>query len=459
MTAKTRGGRARALLPSSSNIQTCVILLVCAFVLGGLLKLAAMSTSLALVALGLGFLLFFLVTFGLELVGACIVVLGVAVAPMNAIRPIGAAPVVTASDVFLAVGFGLLLPAIVFRKVAVPAPFVVGHLIILSVGLVVSLGSSDPTLSLNFMFRLVAGALGLPLLFMLWRPGRTVVVAMAWAYVIGTMASLAAALVEGPQVLGRYQGLATHVNFFGLSALLSASLVPFLIAVTPRPWRWIPVAAGAFSLYAIYISGSRAALLAIIVVALLYPALNRSLRVMAMLSVVGVVFLATSGRLLEDRESSALGRLLGGGQSEGADAERRQAFDAGIASFKSHPLVGGGFQDVLDAHNVYLQISVAVGLIGLVGYFLVLWSAVRPALREMRPFNLLAYPALAYIFVGILTNILWDRILWSALALGFTARSLVDQSLEQVPNSRSKQVPSNVVGGLESSQQVPRAVK
>ena len=124
----------------------------------------------------------------------------------------------------------------------------------------------------------------------------------------------------------------------------------------------------------------------------------------------GVVAMSQMGSLLQERDDNALGRLLGGGQAVASDLEREQAITAGLRSFRENPAFGGGFEQALNAHNIYLQIAVAVGLDGLVGYLLVIGSVVAPLVIQRTPYVLLAYPALAYEFRGLLSNILWSRL-------------------------------------------------
>lgn len=396
----------------------------CVVVLALLLVMSRGSGAPAGVALVLSAGTVLLVWQGVERTATGLVVLAMMLAPLNAIRPIGGAGVVTASDVFFAAGFGLLAPVIVVRRLRVPTTFLLGHGIILTVGLLVSVASTDPALSLNFMARLVAAALGLPILFVLWGPSRRVVVALAWAYVVGVVVSLVGGLAQGPDLSGRYDGLTSHVNFFGLSALLGATLIPFIASMTVPSWRWIPYAAGTLCLAGIWVSGSRAALVVVALMAVMYPVLNRSLKAAGFLALGAIVVLAQSGRLLQEEGGSALARLLGGGAAEASDLERERAIAEGVRSFYDHPVFGGGFEQALAAHNIYLQMTVAVGLVGVIGYVLILGSAVAPLVTQGRPYGLLAYPALAYVFVGLLSNILWDRILWSVLSLAFLAAGL-----------------------------------
>jgi hypothetical protein len=97
--------------------------------------------------------------------------------------------------------------------------FALGGIIMFITGVIASLASPDPALSLNHMFRFVFAGLGLPIAFLWWRPKRNVVVALCLAFVLGCVVSTLDAVVSGPEAAtGRYVGLTTHFNFFGLAS-------------------------------------------------------------------------------------------------------------------------------------------------------------------------------------------------------------------------------------------------
>ena len=130
---------------------------------------------------------------------------------------------------------------------------------------------------------------------------------------VGNVVSVGYAVIRNEvSVEGRRIGLSEHPNVFGLCALLAVALIPFILTQVPRSWRWIPLGLGAVCMYGVWISGSRAALAALIAVAVIYPVLARS--VLAGLALIAgfTAFLAFAGRLLgETSSSNALGRLLG----------------------------------------------------------------------------------------------------------------------------------------------------
>ena len=97
------------------------------------------------------------------------------------------------------------------------------------------------------------------------------------------------------------------------------------------------------------------------------------------------------------------------------------ALQTGWDKFFAHPVLGNGFDaTALDAHNIYLEIGIGIGLVGLVCYLLVLGVGVLPVLRS-GPLRRLGYIALGYAAVGMLTNSLWDRFVWMAISLSVLA--------------------------------------
>lgn len=395
----------------------------CVSFLAALLLLATFSHVAAIVAIGFAGLLALIVSLGLVRTATAIIVLAMFFAPLNDVRPSSAVSFVTAADLLFVLGFVLLVPVIAFRPLVPPLLFVLGSMILVLTGVLASLASLDAGASLNHMTRFFVAALGLPVAFMLWRPGKRIVARLAAAYLAGQVFSVAYAFYENGDS-GRYAGLTTHPNFFGLSSLLAVSLVPFVLSFTPPSRRWLPWAAGVVCLAGIWTSGSRAAFLVIVLIAMIYPVIQLSIKAAGLLAFAGAGVLIGAGRLFNDSGDNALSRLLGGGHADYSDAAREQLITDAIKSFKAHPLLGTGFVNPLEAHNIYLEIVVAVGVVGFVGYALILWSAVSPLFTLPKPFNQLAYPALAYASVGLLTNALWDRFIWAALTLPLIAHLL-----------------------------------
>jgi len=396
-------------------VASSVTYVLTVLLLGLLLLMGVQSTFLAVAAVGIAAILAMVVCFDLPTTGTVFMLIAMFTAPLNDLR-LGAS-YVTISDVVFVLAIGLLLPTVIGRRIEMPLVFIAGFVILLTMGSIASAASAFPVVSFNQLARLVIGAFMLPLFFMLWRPPHATIVRLAGAYILGTVFSVGYGLLQGP-VAGdaRYVGFTYHPNFLGLECLLAAALVPFVVGSISFGRRWIFWGAGVICAYGIWLSGSRAALLVLGMLIFVYPFVERSIKAAGAIVFGVAMVLALSSKLVQDDSNSALGRLFGGGSANGSDIERRRILDAALAQFKSHPLLGVGFDGGLGSHNIYLQVATAVGVIGLLGYLLVLWTALRPLFWSGINHRL-AYPALAYMAIGPLTNTLWDRLIWSVLAL------------------------------------------
>jgi O-antigen ligase len=74
------------------------------------------------------------------------------------------------------------------------------------------------------------------------------------------------------------------------------------------------------------------------------------------------------------------------------------------------------------AHNIYVQVGAAIGLVALAGFVtMLLWLLLPLFTRTRPPAYRLAYPALAYVLVGPLTDTLADTSMWAAVSLAMLA--------------------------------------
>ncbi|WP_229052217.1 O-antigen ligase [Aeromicrobium sp. Leaf350] len=371
---------------------------------------------------------------GTERVGTGLAVVAMVLSPMNAVRPVPGLTFVTASDAMFALAFTILLPTLLRRRVQLPSTLVAGIVILVGSALVASVISDLPFVSLALTVRLVVGAFGLPILFLIWSPRESVVRWLAAGYLLGASLSTVIGVLRGPDGDGgRYAGLTTHANILGLTMLLAVAIVPFLCHRATVGVQVLAITGGVIASYGLYISGSRAALAVLIAIALIYPQLTRSLVPIAFMVTGFAIFLAFSNRLLAADSGNAIGRLLGGGSASGSDIERENAAREALEQFHENPIIGGGLSGVLEAHNIYLQAVAAVGVIGLVGYVLVFITIVRPLLTLPSPYHLLALPALAYATLGFVTSLMWDRYIWSMMSLALLAPVLAKRYAEAHP--------------------------
>lgn len=390
-----------------------------------LVAVSTLGETMAGLSLAAAVLLALLVAMGPDRLGTGLVLLGLGLAPMNSLRPIGGS--ITVSDLLLALGFLLLTPAILSRRAQVPAAFVIGSVLLLVLAVVSSLLSPDPAGSLAVMLRLTIAATVMPLLFLLWRPGRSLLPVLAWSYVAGQTLNTVAALVEGPDGGGnRYAGLTVHPNAMALSGLMAAMLCLYLWHASPR--RWLVLLAGGVAVWSILLSGSRGTLLALVLIALLYPLVERSTA--SALAVVGAAVLTIPAlgmiaAVLGDR-GTALTRLLDESSEEaGSDSKRLSELQDAVERLSSAPILGHGFDEsTLLPHNIVLEIAIAVGVLGLAAWLLLLTPFVG-VLFSSSPDRRLGYTSLAYLAYGMTQPTLWERNLWAALCLALVATATV----------------------------------
>ena len=359
---------------------------------------------------------------GAHRAGFWAILLGTFLVSLARFGPSSPTSIWTFADVFLVIGFALLIPQILDGRLQAPPMFVAGAVILISAGLVATTFSAAPFQSVGEMMRLVASAVMLPTAFLLWNPSRRKIVAVAGAYTCGSAFSTGYGLVTGLKTDdGRYAGLAEHPNGLGLTSMFSVALIPFLAAASGRERRWLWITLGAVNAVGVWVSGSRAALLVLLVLLPIFPLVSRSAAGVGLLGFATALGLLFADRLLNVEGGNALSRLLGAGSTAGSNADRGDRIDTVLAIIREHPLLGSGFIHSWYAHVTYLEIMAAAGLFGLIGFCAILLAADRTVLTAPHPFNLLAYPAVGYTIVGFATNVLWDRYIWIPISLSMLA--------------------------------------
>lgn len=388
------------------------------------LAAARLTTTDPLMALVLGAVMIGLcglMMFGPDRFGGMLMVAGMFLAPQNDIRPIASSLQLNFGDVFLAAGLVLLFPRMLRREVRVPTVFAVGALILFVTSLTSSLATDTPLYAVALGVRMVLASIALPIGFLFWGPSDTRVKQLAWAYVAGHLMSTVVGLVEGP-LAGRYIGTTYHANFFATAAVLSLALLPHLWATSGRAGRWAVMGAGLVTAYSVHLSGSRGALLALVALAVVFPLLERSVMsgyvliagFMTMIPLLGMLVSAAS-------PDSAIGRLAGKDETtSGSNDVREDALSDGWDRLMQHPILGSGYVENLVIHNIFLQVAVAVGVIGFVGWALMLGKLTVPLLGT-HPLRRLSYVGLAYLGIGLTEPLLWDRVVWAPLALALVA--------------------------------------
>ena len=340
----------------------------------------------------------------------------------------GAAPSpespVTATDVLLLLGFLLLLPRVLAGRLKLPIVYWVGAMLVLTAGLLSSAASTRPLESYIALGFWMIVMVGLPVAFAMWGPSLVVIDLLAGSFVVGQMFSFALGYLRGNEAQGRHAGLATHPNYLAEGGMLALALLAYLAyRHFRRSWLWSAaiLVAAVVCIASVHLSGSRAAIVVIAVLVLMIPFVERSAIagfVMAGLVALAILALPVIAGLAG--QGSAIDRLTGGGGSAQSNSARTLGLDEGLDRFFAHPIMGDGLIDLFDIHNNFLEVAVAIGVIGLAGYLLVLYAFARPIFGtgELRR---LCYPVWGYIGFGATVPSLYDRSIWSVVALSVVA--------------------------------------
>lgn len=402
----------------AARLGGALVLAGAAVVLVLLLVVATSSPVLGIALCGVLAGLVWLAMFGLERSAVVAFTLAFATAPAYRGLEQYTGDVAPPTDLLLLLTVLLLLPVVISRTLNAPASFVLGLVLVMSSGLVASLISGEPELSVFTLIRWLFFLGVVPILVAWWRPDTTTIALLLWAYVIGQVLSTAYALFTGPVVGNRYQGLSHHTNAFGMAGLTAIAILLYLFhRHRSTHVRAVVLAAAAVSLASIIMSGSRAALVVAAVLLLMIPVVERSAvsgfvgAILGALALIAFPLVVSSGH-----GGSALTRLAGQGTAGSADQARTVGFEEGLRRFGESPILGSGLVNVEIFHNVYLEVLVGVGIFGLFGYLMILFTLTRPLISG-DAHRRLGYLPLAFVGMAPALPGIWDETMWVPIAL------------------------------------------
>lgn len=264
----------------------------------------------------------------------------------------------------------------------------------------------------------------------------------------------------------RSAGMIGEPNFFAMvmTALTPwAAYLAFTGTTLVRRLGW--VAAGLFISYAVFVSYSRGALIAagaVLVLMALWGVMPRK-SLLYLTVAAGVAVMAVPP--LAERLATLGTVVSSGGGAEASSAGRLSEVGAAWAVFASHPVLGvgpgqfplyyqrylglsgGGVhsgQGARNAHNIVLGVAADVGLVGLVGFTLLVGVVVVGLIRTRRSprFRALATAALVsislYLGCSAFLHLAYARYLWLYLALSASLISIASREVHRTSPRQSR---------------------
>ena len=317
-------------LRAERGVTVTIVAVVLAAVLAGL---ATQGLIYALAAVVLAAYLAFALTFGARGTGIACMMGAFALAPMyRGIEQLtGGLP---PTDVFLIVGIIHLLPSFVLHRLKVPTIYLMGLLLMAVCSLISVMVTGDLLTNAFYAVQWLFFIGALPIIVAWWRPELKVVHLLLWSYLVGHLVSTTYGLAEGAVYAGRYDGLTHHPNAFGLAGVTAIAIVFYLFPVF-KDLRVRLILAGfvAVSVLSITMSGSRAAIVVLVVLILMIPVVERSALMgvgLAALAAIGVLSLPFIVDI--SGEESAIGRLVRVGYGDRVGPGPRRRYRSGLRS-------------------------------------------------------------------------------------------------------------------------------
>lgn len=396
-----------------SRLVTLFVVLLAAALVAASTRGVVAAALAVVVAIGV----LALAVLGRDRMAMLALMLAFATSPMyKGISPGGAENPISPTDLLFALAVFLLVPTLLRQSLRLPLTYVVGISLILVTGTLSTVFSPMPLISTFQFAQWLVVILGLLCLFALWAPSWKTVDVLLWCYVGGHMVSLAYAPIGGA-VGNRNQGLSNHPNEFGGAGVMAFAALMYLWRRNDAVWYRVMVAGlGAASAGSVVISGSRAGVAVVAGLILMIPFVERSAFKGFLLAVCGALGVFALPYIVgRSGEGSAITRLAGSADAIGADQARNEAQAFGIDLFSKSPIVGNGFADTIFVHNMVLGVAASVGVIGLLGYLLVLFTLARPIIGD-HPNRRLGYVVWAFIAITPTFPALEDHTLWVPMA-------------------------------------------
>lgn len=248
--------------------------------------------------------------------------------------------------------------------------------------------------------RLTIALLGVPLLLGLLGNSRRRVQLMLRVWLIGVAINCVVAVLGSLQIVsaadivgreyglvGAYEadrlaGLTVHPVLLGTIAAIALPVV--FVRLTNRVRLADAVLALLFML-GIMVSGTRAAAVGAVIGVAATLVIQRGLRVRGSLIAFSAVCTAVVVVITNGGVFAIVDRLASGSRSaEASDLTRRQAQSDSFQAILERPVIGHGFQVIKGAHNLYLEMAHAGGLIALAAFLFFAGGLLQTGLRMAR---------------------------------------------------------------------------
>ncbi len=190
-----------------------------------------------------------------------------------------------------------------------------------------------------------------------------------------------------PFAEGRASGLAIHSNHLGLASAMALPLALAHATAPHRVRRMLGSAAAAVLVVGILASGSRANFVGAVVAVALTLLFLRGAQAKLAIGVIAALMVMLVGSVVVSAAGSqvvTLERIAGESGALESDSRRRDKLDASLSAVMAHGLTGVGFATARDAHNLYLQMLQAGGILGLTAFAVFACGAVRLGWRLSR---------------------------------------------------------------------------
>lgn len=258
--------------------------------------------------------------------------------------------------------------------------------------------------------------------------------------------SISATLLGYTGLSGRQAGLTEQANNLGAALALTTPVVLYWLSSHKALIKAAGVLTLALFAYSSLLVGSRGDFLALCLAAGLYVLLigrlQRAVLLLLLLTSTAAVVLIAFPWVLS---IIATDIRLAGQLGAASDAAHATALQQGLSDFQQSPIYGIGFDHLIGASEVHLQLLAAGGITALCGY-LVYWATVLKQgyiARQIAPrlASALFATAITFMFLNLVENEVADRYLYIPAAI---AVSLVAWQANSVPRQQS-------VGGLPSA--------